>query len=385
MNTDKFDFDTPVERRGTASVKWDEWPDREVLPLWVADMDFKTAPAITEALVKRAEHGIFGYTHPDDEYFNATIDWFNEHHDWAIEREQILFTTGVVPALSATIKALTKSGDGVVILTPVYTCFFSSIRNNGCHAVESPLKMVGDRYEIDFANLEGCLKREDVKLLVLCNPHNPGGRAWTPEELKQIDNLASANGVTVVSDEIHCEIVMPGFVYTPYAKVATRPYVSFVSPSKAFNTAGLHAANIISPSAEIRKKIDRAINDNETCDIGPFAVTGLIAAYRHGHPWLEAMIDYVHANYQYLKAQVDGVKGIKVMSLEATYLAWVDVKSLGAEVAGLCEDLRRDAKVWFHPGTMYGEDGEGFIRINLATSRTVLAEALKRFLSYVNK
>ena len=385
MNTDKFDFDTPVERRGTASVKWDEWPDREVLPLWVADMDFKTAPAITEALVKRAEHGIFGYTHPDDEYFNATIDWFNKYHDWSIEREQIQFTTGVVPALSATIKALTKPGDGVVILTPVYTCFFSSIRNNGCLAVESPLKMVGDRYEIDFANLEGCLQREDVKLLVLCNPHNPGGRAWTPEELKQIDNLASANGVTVVSDEIHCEIVMPGFVYTPYAKVATRPYVSFVSPSKAFNTAGLHAANIISPSAEIRKKIDRAINDNETCDIGPFAVTGLIAAYRHGHPWLEAMIDYVHANYLYLKAQVDGVKGIKVMSLEATYLAWVDVKSLGAEVAGLCEDLRRDAKVWFHPGTMYGEDGEGFIRINLATSRTVLAEALKRFLSYVNK
>ncbi|MDE6397681.1 MAG: aminotransferase class I/II-fold pyridoxal phosphate-dependent enzyme, partial [Muribaculaceae bacterium] len=323
-------------------------------------------------------------THPDDEYYNATIDWFEKYHGWKINRDEIMFTTGVVPALSATIKALTKPGDGVVILTPVYTCFFSSIRNNGCHAVECSLKLVGDRYEIDFDSLAECLKHEDVHVMVLCNPHNPGGCAWTPEELARVAELASDNGVTVVSDEIHCEIVMPGFSYTPYAKVATAPYVSFISPSKAFNTAGLHAANIVSPSPEIRKKIDRAINDNETCDIGPFAVTGLIAAYRHGRPWLEAMIDYVHENYLFLKQKVDGVKGIRVLSLEATYLAWLDVKALGREVAELCEDLRKDAKVWFHPGTMYGEDGQGYIRINLATSRTVLEEALKRFLNYIS-
>ncbi len=382
-NVTKFDFDTPVNRRGTASVKWDEWPDKEVLPLWVADMDFKTAPAITEALVKRAEHGIFGYTHPDDEYYDATIDWFKDRHGWTIEREEILFTTGVVPALSATIKALTKPGDGVVILTPVYTCFFSSIRNNGCHAVECALKLIGDRYEIDFDLLSLCLKREDVKVMVLCNPHNPGGCAWTPEELSRIDELASANDVIVISDEIHCEIVMPGYTYTPFAKVTKSSYVSFVSPSKAFNTAGLHAANIISPSAELRKKIDRAINDNETCDISPFAVTGLVAAYRHGLPWLEAMIDYVHKNYLFLKQTADGLKGIRVLSLEATYLAWLDVSSISHDVARLCEDLRRDAKVWFHPGTMYGEDGQGFIRINLATSRSVLEEAIKRFTEYI--
>lgn len=379
-----FDFSTPVERHGTASVKWDEWPDKEVLPLWVADMDFKTAPAITEALVKRAEHGIFGYTHPDDEYFNAIIDWFSRRHSWTIDRKDILYTTGVVPALSATIKGLTKPGDEVVIMTPVYTCFFSSIRNNGCVVLESPLRLVDRRYEIDFDNLAAALARPTAKLLVLCNPHNPGGRSWTLDELKQVAELADANNVTVVSDEIHCEIVMPGFIYTPYAAITGRPCVSLISPSKAFNTAGLHAANIVSTSEEIREKIDRAINDNEICDIGPFAVTGLVAAYRHGEPWLEAMIEYVNDNYLYLKETVDGVKGIRVLSLEATYLAWLDVSSLGMEVAELCEKLRSDAKVWFHPGTMYGQDGQGFLRINLATSRTVLEEALKRFLGYIS-
>lgn len=384
MTDNNFDFSTPVERRGTDSVKWDEWPDKEVLPLWVADMDFRTAPAITDALVRRAQHGIFGYTHPGVDYFDSIVSWFSRRHCWDIDPSSIIYTTGVVPALSATIKAFTRPGDAVVIMTPVYTCFYSSIRNNGCIAVESPLVMDGDRYIIDFENLDKCLSEPRVRALVLCNPHNPGGRAWTRDELMRVAALAERHGVTVVSDEIHCEIVMPGYNYTPYATVAGKPSVSLISPSKAFNTAGLQTANIVAGSEELRLRIDRAINDNETCDIGPFGVTALIAAYRHGEPWLDAMINYVHNNYLYLRKEIDGMRGVRVLSLEATYLAWLDVSSLGIEVGRLCDDMRDNAKIWFHPGTMYGHDGEGYIRINLATSRTTLAEAVRRFANYIN-
>lgn len=379
INKDMFDFDTPVNRHGTDSVKWDEWPDKEVLPLWVADMDFRTAPAIVEALEARAAHGVFGYTHPGEEYFNAIGEWFSRRHGWSIPREQVIFTTGVVPATSAVIKGLTSPGDGVVILTPVYTCFFSSIRNNGCEIVESPLRLVDGRYEVDYADLESKLSRANTRILLLCNPHNPGGRVWTATELAKIDRLCAKHDVVVLSDEIHCEIVMPGYKYTPFANVATRPYVSMVSPSKAFNTAGLHIANIICPSKEMRELIDRAININETCDVGPFGVVGLIAAYRHGEPWLNAMINYVQANYEYLCQELADTEGVRVLSMEGTYLAWVDVRDLGMKVADMTDRMRSEAKIWFHPGTAYGKDGEGFIRINLATSRMVLAEALRRF------
>ncbi len=379
----KFDFDTPVERHGTDSVKWDEWPNKEVLPLWVADMDFRTAPAIIDALEKRVAHGVFGYTHPGTDYFAAIDKWFTRRHNWSIPRENILYTTGVVPATSAVIKGLTNPGDGVVILTPVYTCFFSSIRNNGCEIVESPLRLVEGRYIIDFENLEEKLSRDTTKILLLCNPHNPGGRVWSEEELKHIDALCAMHNVIVLSDEIHCEIVMPGNKYTPFANVATRPYVSMISPSKAFNTAGLHIANIVSPSAEIRARIDRAININETCDVGPFGVVGLIAAYRDGETWLEAMINYVYENYLFLKNELSDVSAIEVLSMEGTYLAWIDVHDVGIKVAEMTDRLRREAKIWFHPGTAYGEDGEGFIRINLATSRSVLAEALHRFKNWL--
>lgn len=378
MMKNEFDFDTPVNRRGTHCVKWDECRCEDELPLWVADMDFRTAPAIVEALIKRAEQGVFGYSFPEDDYYTAVQDWFERRHDWKIKREEIIYTTGIVPATSAVIKALTSPGDGVVIMTPVYTCFFSSIRNNDCKIIQSPLKMVDGRYEIDYDDLETKLALPESKILLLCNPHNPGGRVWTADELRRVEDLCTRHDVIVLSDEIHNEIVMPGFRYTPYALVATRPYVSMVSPSKSFNTAGLHTANIVCPSEEMRNKINRAININEICDIGPFGIEALIASYRHGEPWLEALIAYVYDNYKLTCDTLNAVPGIKVMKMEGSYLAWVDVSSLGVNSAELVENLRDRHHVWLQAGTAYGADGEGYIRINLATSRVTLTEALKR-------
>lgn len=383
MKNSEFDFDTPVERRHTNCVKWDKCLNEEELPLWVADMDFRTSPAIIEAIEKRAAHGVFGYSYPGDEYYSAIHDWFIRRHKWDIDPKDILYTTGVVPATSAVIKALTKPGDGVVILTPVYTCFFSSIRNNECEVVESPLKMVDGLYRIDYENLESKLALPSSKILLLCNPHNPGGRVWTREELEKIEELCVRQGVTVLSDEIHNDITRPGYRYTPYALVATKPCVSMVSPSKSFNTAGLHIANIVCTDSEMRARIDRAININETCDVGPFGITAVIAAYRKGEPWLNAMIEYVYANYDFLCHELSDVTDIKIMKLEGSYLAWLDISALGIASEEMIDRLRHEANVWFHPGTAYGKDGEGYIRINLATSRSTLAEALKRFKTWL--
>ena len=381
----KFDFDTPVNRRGSDCVKWDECRHPEELPLWVADMDFRTSPAIIEAMRERVNHGIFGYSIPGEEYYRCIDNWFTRRHSWSIPREQIIYTTGVVPATSAVIKALTKPGDGVVIMTPVYTCFFSSIRNNECLVVESPLKMVEGRYEIDFENLKSKLSQPSSKILLLCNPHNPGGRVWTSEELTRINDLCKRHDIIVLSDEIHNEIVMPGFKYTPFALVATGQYVSMVSPSKSFNTAGLHLANIVSPFEDLRTKINRAININETCDVGPFGITALKAAYTHGEPWLNAMIEYVYENYKYLCKELSELPALKVMKMEGSYLAWIDISDTGMTAVDMIERLRDEAHVWFHPGTAYGTDGEGYIRINLATARVTLAEAVNRFKTWMKK
>lgn len=378
-----FDFDTPVNRRGTDCVKWDECRYTDELPLWVADMDFQVAPAIREALIRRAEHGVFGYSFPGNDYYESIDKWFTRRHSWKIPKEQVIYTTGVVPAISAVIKALTRPGDGVVIMTPVYTCFFSSIRNNDCHVVESPLRLKGRLYEIDFEDLEEKLRRESSRILLLCNPHNPGGRVWTAKELKKIDQLCNKYDVIVLSDEIHCEMVMPGYHYTPFALVATGPYASMISSSKTFNTAGLHIANIVCPLADMREKINKAININETCDVGPFGIEALKAAYNEGEPWLNAMLDYVHKNYIFLKEFLTPLsQELEVMDLEGTYLAWIKVNNDGLPVAQLTEKLRNEAHIWLHPGTAYGKDGEGFIRINMATSRQTLSEALSRLVNW---
>lgn len=288
----KYDFDTVVPRRGTNSYKWDSMPRADILPMWVADMDFRTAPAVTEAIRKRAEHGIFGYTRVPDSYYEAVTNWFERRHGWKISPEWIIYTTGVVPALSAIIRALTAPGDKVLVQTPVYNCFFSSIRNNGCVAETSPLKYENGKYALDAEDLERKASDPAVKLLLLCNPHNPAGRVWTRPELEKIADICCRNGVLVVADEIHCELTYPGHPYTPFASLseeALRHSVTCISPSKAFNLAGIQIANIVAADEEVRRKIDKAININEVCDVNSFAVDALEAAYNGGEDWLEEL------------------------------------------------------------------------------------------------
>ncbi len=378
----KYDFDELIPRRGTNSYKWDSAADADVLPLWVADMDFRTAPCIIEALRRRVEHGIFGYTRVPDAYYEAVIDWFERRHGWRIDREWIIYTSGVVPALSAIIKALTDSGDRVLVQTPVYNCFFSSIRNNGCELVASPLIRDGNTYRMDFDDLERKAADPRTKLLLLCNPHNPVGRVWTREELLRIGDICLRNGVRVVSDEIHCELTQPGYEYIPFASLSEAfqaNTITCLSPSKAFNIAGLQIANIVSSDEEVRRRIDRAININEVCDVNPFGVEALIAAYSRGADWLEALNAYLNENYRCLCGYfAEQLPQLSVTKLEGTYLVWVDCRALRLSSAELAERLLERQKLWLNEGTMYGTEGEGFLRINIACPRSRLMEALER-------
>ena len=378
----KYNFDESVKRLHTNCYKWDSTSDTEVIPLWVADMDFKTAPSIIEALRRRVDHGVFGYTLVPEEYYEAVISWFNRRHGWSIDRSWILYTSGVVPALSAIIKALTKPGDGVIVQTPVYNCFFSSIRNNGCKEIENPLIYKDSTYEIDFDNLEELASHNDVRMMLLCNPHNPAGRVWHKNELEKIADICSRHDVIVVSDEIHCELVYKPYKYTPFGIVAAEKginYVACTSASKAFNTAGLQIANIISNFPDFRVAIDRAININEVCDVNPFGVVGTIAAYNDGEEWLEALISYLHGNYEYLcRYMEERLPELKITRLEGTYLVWVDCRSTGFTSDNLNDILLNKAKVRINPGSMYGPAGDGFIRINIACPRAQLEEGLRR-------
>ncbi len=385
----KYDFDTLIDRRGTNSYKWNLPQHSDVIPMWVADMDFRTAPAIVEALKRRVDHGIYGYVTVPDAFYQAAIDWFSRRHSWHIERDWMLYTSGVVPALSAIIKAFTQPGDKVAVQTPVYNCFFSSIRNNGCHIVESPLIATGDTYVIDYDSLEQVTSDPQVKLLLLCNPHNPTGRVWTRHELARLGEICMRNGVIIVSDEIHCELTMPGIDYVPMASISPELQdhcITCVSPSKSFNTAGLQIAIMATDNAEWRQKIDRAVNDNEVCDVNPFGVEALIAAYNQGEDWLDELRAYLHGNYQALKEFFSqNMPACRVTRLEGTYLVWVDITSTGLTSDALTERLLRDGHVWVNSGTMYGKHaGEGYIRINIACPRSRMLQGLARIAQVIN-
>ena len=382
----KYDFDKTIDRRATNSYKWDSAPEG-VLPMWVADMDFRTAPAIIDALQKRVAHGIFGYTRVPDAYYDAVTSWFSRRHGWDIDREWIIYTSGVVPAVSAVIKAMTVPGDKVIVQTPVYNCFFSSIRNNGCEIVSNPLRRTADTYEMDFDALEHCAADPRAKVMLLCNPHNPAGRVWTPDELTRLGNICLRNGVTVVADEIHCELVYQGFKYTPFASLSDaflHRSVTCVSPSKAFNIAGLQIANIVAFDNDLRSRIDKAININEVCDVNPFGVAATIAAYNEGEEWLNQLVDYLHGNYEAMAEFCRReLPEFPITRLEGTYLVWMDCSSLGMPSDALEHALLDDARLWLNAGTMYGAEGEGYMRWNIACPRSVMLDGLNRFLNFV--
>ena len=392
----KYNFDEIIERRGTGCVKWDAEAHRQtgncplpggkdLIPLWVADMDFAVAPAVQEAVRKRAEHPVYGYTCVQDDYYEAVIAWFRRRHQWDIRREWMLYTTGVVPAMSVAIKALTMPGERVLILSPDYNCFFSSIRNNGCEVAECVLRFScsNNRFEVDWQDFEQQCADEKTTVFLLCNPHNPTGRVWSREELQRMAEICKKHGVRIVSDEIHCELIMPGNTFVPMGTVDPDAII-LNSPSKSFNIAGLMMANIICRDAETRRRLDRAININEVCDVNPFAPEAVKAAYNDSEGWIDALNLYLWDNYHALCDFVaQYLPQWKVLPLEGTYLVWVDVSAALAgsngSVATYCDKILEGAKVWLNPGTMYGpESGEGYLRINIACPRSRLMEALER-------
>lgn len=384
----EYDFSRPTERRGTDSYKWDSAPEADIIPLWVADMDFETFPAITEALQRRVAHGIFGYTRVPEAYYEAVCRWFKKRHGWHINREDIIYTSGVVPAVSAVIKALTLPGDQVIVQGPVYNCFFSSIRNNGCEMVSNSLIYNKEelRYEIDFDDLERKLKHERARLMLLCNPHNPGGRVWTRDELTRVAELCRKYGVRVVSDEIHCELTLYDNEYVPFGSLPdelSRDSITCCSPSKAFNTAGLQIANIVCRDAEVRNRINRAININEVCDVNPFGVIALQAAYSdEGYEWLTQLRKYISANYDLLLERfARELPKCKVMRMEGTYLAWIDCSELHIPSDEIEKMLMHENKVWVNAGSMYGAEGAAFIRINMACTSELLNEGITRIVN----
>lgn len=377
-----YNFDTCPSRKGTESVKWDLYPG--TLPLWVADMDFEVAPEIRAALQRRLDHGVFGYELLPDNYFLVMNRWFSSRHGWkGISRKNIVPTTGVIAAYSAAIKAMTVPGDKVIVMTPCYNAFFPAIRNNKCVQASCPLHYENGLYTVDWELFEKMAA--ESRVLLLCNPHNPVGRVWTREELLRMADICLRNNVFVVSDEIHCELTYPGHDYTPWATLPEEYVLNSVtcfSPTKPFNLAGIQIANIYAASPEVLAKMDRAINDNECCDVNVFGATALQAAYGEGGPWLDALREYLWHNartvYCFLE---DEIPLVSAPPLEGTYLMWLDCRAYGISSEALGEHLKTKHGLVLSTGTIYGEAGEGFMRLNIACPRSTLLEGLSRLRS----
>ncbi len=371
-------FDTPVQRRGTNSVKWDNAAEGEI-PMWVADMDFRAAPCIVRALQSKLAESVFGYAEPGEGFYTAIKWWFLHKYSWNISSEAIIPVGGLVPGASIVLKALTQEGDGVLFLNPAYNCFFSSIRNVGCKALASRLVYDSSgRAEVDWADFEA--KAARAKVFLLCNPHNPTGRLWTREELSKMDAVCRKYGLSVVSDEIHGEITPPGSSYTPYALI--NPLcISLVSCTKAWNIAGVQVSAIICPEAAQRALVNRVINIWEHCDLNVFGPVALQAAYSpEGEQWLDCMREYIAENFAILEERLSAELPQCVLSpLESTYLAWLNVTPLALSSEEICKYLREKHKVWINPGTMYGEDG--YVRINLACPQSTLREGAARIVA----
>ena len=376
----KYNFDEIIPRRGTNSYKWDTPEEENVLPMWVADMDFRTAPAIIETLRRRVEHGIFGYTKVPQNYYDAIVSWFINRHQWEIDSQWIIYTSGVVPAISAIIKAMTIPGDKIIVQTPVYNCFYSSIRNNGCKMIANNLIYQEGRYTIDFDDLEHKAADPETKLLLLCNPHNPVGRVWTREELTALADICLRHHVYVISDEIHGDFVWQGHEQTPYASISEEACLHSMmctAPSKTFNLAGMATSNLFIPDPEMRRKFRSELLDVGQENMNRLGLFACRAAYEGGGEWLDQLIGYLAGNLALVRDFCKNrVPQIQLVEPEGTYLAWLDCRELGMTDDELMAFFSDEAKVWLDPGTHSGEQGSGFMRFNLGSSRSVIAQAL---------
>lgn len=375
----KFDFDEIIDRRRTNSYKW-EVAEGE-LPMWVADMDFKTAPAIIEAIIERAEQGIMGYSTLPDEWYDAYISWWRDRHGIEYKKEELIFSTGVIPIISSCVRKLTTAGENVLIMTPVYNIFFNSIVNNGRNVQQFSLDYSEGEYSIDWEGLERALANPQTSLMLLCNPHNPIGKIWDKDTLARIGELAYDNGVTVISDEIHCDLTDPGWEYVPYASASDKcrdNCVVCVAPTKAFNIAGLQTAAAIVPNPRLRHKVWRGLNTDEVAEPNAFAVQATVAAFTKGGEWLEELRNYIYENKQLVGEYLhDNIPQIRLVPSQATYLLWLDCSALGISSDELASHIRKETGLYLSEGTIFG-DGEKFLRMNIACPRQVLRDGLER-------
>lgn len=376
-----FDFDHVPERRGSGCLKWDLAKSDDVIPLWVADMDFPACPAVRDALRQRLDHGIFGYELIPGGWYEAVMKWQHDRNALSIERDAILPVPGIVPAVSAALQALTLPGDQVVVQTPAYNCFFSSIRNAGLETVANPLKLERGRYVIDYDLLERQLAAPRARVLLLCNPHNPTGRLWTRAELQRIGELCLKHEVLVLSDEIHSDLRPHDSMFTPFISLGgefAAITVTMNAPSKAFNLAGLQNAYMLLPNHKLYERVDRAVNINEICDVNPFGVAALIAAYTGGKAWLEELNAYLRENMQAVcDFMTRRLPQVKCYLPEATYLMWLDFRALGKSSEELYALFVKHG-VMLSAGTAYGGEGAGFMRLNAACPRELLLKGLER-------
>lgn len=383
----KYDFDRIINRRGTNSLKWDVAENE--LPMWVADMDFETAPEIKKAIMARAAHGIFGYSVIPGQWQDSIIGWWQKRHNFIMEKEWLIFCTGVVPAISSIVRKLTTPGEKVLLQTPVYNIFFNSIVNNGRFVVESPLKITDDGYKIDFTDLEKKLSDPQVTLMLLCNPQNPGGIIWPKDDLQRIADLCQKYHVTVVSDEIHCDLTDPGYDYTPFASVsdiAKDISITCLSPSKTFNLAGLNTAVVSVPSEHLRHKVWRALNTDEVAESNAFAINATIAAFTHGAPWLDELRAYLAANKQFVADFLrENLPVLTSVTGKATYLCWLDARRVVGSGKSLTDFIRTRTGLYISDGVQYGKAGKGFLRMNVACPRKVLEDGLRRLKSGIEE
>ena len=379
----KYNFDQNPPRIGTNSMKWDVQGNQ--LPMWVADMDFATAPCVTQALVKRAKHPIYGYTVVPDAWYKAIVAWWKRRHGYKIKAEWLQFCTGVVPAISCLVQRFSNVGDNIAVLTPAYDIFFHSVENFGRHVAECKLTYKNGKYALDFDNLEQILANPLTSLLILCNPHNPTGNVWTRDELARIGNLAAKYGVVVISDEIHCDITAPNVNYTPFAaasKVCEDCSITCISASKAFNIAGVQSAAVFVPNPKLRKIAVRGLNSYEIAEPNCFAVDATVAAFTKGEDWLEELRLYVAENRQIACdfLQKNAPK-LHLVQAEATYLLWIDCAQITSNTDDLTEFLRENSGLILSTGSQYRGNGQYFLRMNLACSHDRLLDGLKRLVS----
>lgn len=378
----KFDFNKIVDRKNTNSLKWDV--KNNELPLWVADMDFETAPCVKSAIEKRVANGIFGYSIVPDKLKDSYIRWWKHRHNLEISTDSIIFCTGVVPAISSCVRKLTTPAEKVLLLTPCYNIFFNSIINNGRFPVECPLSYNGTEYSLDFSRLEKELSDPQVSLMILCNPQNPTGNIWKKTELAKIGELCKKHGVNVISDEIHCDIVRPGKKYVPFASASetcAEISVSCVAPTKCFNIAGINSAAVIIKNPLLRHKVWRALNTDEVAEPNAFAVDATISAFNDGQEWLDELNKYLFENRDYATNRINSMnKGFNVVKSDSTYLLWIDLHRNGDEFA---KKLREKTGLYINGGSEYGKCGENFVRINLACPRKILEDAMNRLEEFV--